>query len=373
MRTVSIVIVVATLAGCSRHPFERFFGSGQRYLTAKKYSEAAIEFQNAVRVDPRSIAAQLKLGDAYSGLGQPGNAAAAYERACSLDSRNVPACVQAAAQFLTLGQYTDAAADARLVLAADRFNLDAQLILASALAGVRRFADAEERLQAAIAAAPDEPRAYRALGELQWRRGNAKAAEASLLHAIELDPASADAHMSLAQMYLETGRAADGERQLRAALDAKPDDVEANRALAGYLVATNACEDAEKYWQAVAAKATDGSGILSLADYYVWSGRPDDALRVLSGVPTTEDHGGAARTRVASILYDRGDRSKAARIVDELLAQEQSSVDGLVLKARMAMDNGDSATAREYVHRAAGIDPDAPAVRDLLAKAAAQP
>ena len=66
MRIVPIVIVVAALAGCSRHPFERFFASGQHYLTAKKYSEAAIEFQNAVRADPRSIEAQMKLGDAYA-------------------------------------------------------------------------------------------------------------------------------------------------------------------------------------------------------------------------------------------------------------------------------------------------------------------
>jgi Tfp pilus assembly protein PilF len=259
------------------------------------------------------------------------------------------------------------------VLAADRFNLDAQLILASSLAGVRRFADAEERLQAAVAAAPGEARAYRALGELQWRRGNTKAAEASLLHAIELNPESADARVSLAQMYLENGRAADGERQLRAALDAKPEDLAANRAFASYLVGTNECENAEQYWQKVAAQSTDGSGILSLADYYVWSGRPDDALRVLSGVSQADDNGGAARSRMASILYDRGDRPKAARIVDELLEHEQSSVDGLLLKARMALDDGDAGTAREYVHRAAGIAPDAPAVREMLGKETAQP
>jgi Tfp pilus assembly protein PilF len=373
MRIVSVVVVtVMALTGCSRHPFERFFSSGQRYLTAKQYAEAAIEFENAARVDPKSIAAQVKLGDAYAALGQPGNAAAAYQRGCALEPRNVPACVQSAAQLLGLGQYADAAAQARLVLGVDRFNLDAQLMLASALAGARRFAEAEERLQAAVAAAPQEARVYRALGEIQWRRGNAKAAETSLINAIKLDQSSPDARVSLARLYLQTGRAADGTRQLRAALAVAPGDVEANRTYASYLVTTDDCADAEQYWQVVAAKSGDESGMLSLADYYVWSGRTDDALRVLSQAPATPTHGSAVKTRLASLLYDNGDRSKAASIVDELLLQNQSNVQGLLLKARMAMDDGDGSAAREYAHRAAEIEPDEPAVREMLATLSAR-
>jgi Tfp pilus assembly protein PilF len=271
-----------------------------------------------------------------------------------------------------MGDYANAASEARVVLAADRFNLDAQLLLASALAGVRRFAEAEERLRAAIASAPQDPRVYKALSTLQLRRGNSQAAEASLLQAIKLDPSIADARVSLAQLYLETGRAADGEKQLRAALEIAPEDVGANRTYASYLVTTEDCADAEKYWQMVAAKSPDDSGNLSLADYYVWSGRSDDALRVLAKV-SSKDTGGAAKVRVASILYDRGEHSKAATIVDELLAHDQASVNGLVLKARMSLESGDAASAREYAHRAAEVDPDAPAVRDMLAHVNTQP
>ena len=372
MRLVSLVLVLTAVAGCSRHSFERFFTSGERYLSAKQYAEAAIEFENAARANPGSVATQMNLGDAYAALGQDSNASAAYQRACALDPRSAKACVGSAAALLKIGDYTTAASTARVVLAADRFNLDAQLILASALTGVRRFADAEERLQAALAAAPDDPRVYKALSTVQLRRGNARAAEASLLQAIKLEPSAADARVSLGQLYLESGRAADGKQQLLAALDVAPDNLAANRTYASYLVTTEDCADAEKYWQMVAAKSPDDSGMLSLADYYVWSGRPDDALRVLAKV-SSRDHSGAATVRTASILYDRGEQSTAARMVDALLAHDQASVNGLLLKARMSLDGGDAASARELVHRAAAVAPDAPAVREMLAQVNTQP
>jgi hypothetical protein len=45
----------------------------------------------------------------------------------------------------------------------------------------------------------------------------------------------------------------------------------------------------------------------------------------------------------------------------------------LLLKARMSLDGGDAASARELVHRAAAVAPDAPAVRDMLAQVNTQP
>ena len=373
MRLLALVLAAVLAGACSRHPFEGFFTSGSRHLAAKQYAEAVLEFQNAVRVQPGSADAQMKLGEAYAGLGRPAHAAAAYQRACELDPANTEACVEAAAALLGIGQYDGAAAEARGVLARDRFNLDAQLILASALTGSRRFSEAEERLQAALAAAPEEARVYRALGDLQRTRGNWKAAEAALRKAIALDPSSAAARVSLSQLYLEQGRTTEGERELRAALAAEPEDVDANRVYGSYLVSTEHCADAEPFWKQVALQSPDVSGTLELADYYVWSGRQDDAMRVLEAVPATRDGEGAARTRLASLLYDRGEKTKASAIVEELLQQDRGNVTGLLLKSRMALDKQDVAVAREYAHRAAQIAPSSPAVREMLARLQAQP
>ena len=368
MRTVSFMIVAVTIMGCSGHGFESFFSSGERYLSARRYPEAAIEFQNAARINPESADVQARLGDVYSAMNQTMAAATAYQRACALNPRDAAPCVQAAATLLSLGDFDGAIAHARTALAADRYSLDAQLLLGSALAGVQRFAEAEERLEAALALAPGDARPYRGLGNLQRQRGNLQAAEVWLRKSAERDPSSAETHVDLARVYMETGRAAAGDRELQAAVNADPQDPEANEALARRLVAIGRCDDAERYFSQLAARSKDGSGALALADFYVSQNRYDDALRVLQSTHVAGREA-AVQARIASITYDRGDRPKAAALIDQVLARHQSNVDAMLLKARMALDERDFATARDYAHRAAAIAPDAPAVRNILAAA----
>ena len=144
MRTVFTTLVVLAMVACSPPSFERFFASGERYLAEKRYAEAAIEFENAARVNPQSAAAQLKLGDVYAELNQLTFAAAAYERACALDEQDAATCLRSASQLLSFGEDDRAAAQARIVLSSNPSNLDGQLILAMALGGARRFGEAEE-------------------------------------------------------------------------------------------------------------------------------------------------------------------------------------------------------------------------------------
>lgn len=368
MRSIVITVLGISVIACSGRPFDGFFSSGEHYLSAKRYTEAAIEFQNAARIDPESALVQRRLGEVYAALHQTDAAAAAYQRACALNPGDASSCVEAAAKLLALGDFDDAIAHARTALAADQFNLDAQLILGSALAGVRRFAEAEERLEAALAQAPLDPRPYRSLGNLQRQRGDTKAAEAWLRKSIDRDPSSPEARVDLARVYMETGRAAEGERELLAAVASDPKDVDANEALARHLVDSGRCDDAEQYWSRVAAQSTDGTGVLALADFYVSQHRYDDALRVLTNARRGRQQS-AVDVRIASITYDRGDHAKAGALVDQVLTREPSSVDALLLRARIALDSNDASAARDYAHRAAEIAPDAPAVRNMLATA----
>src|SRR5919108_1995381 len=94
---VAIVLVaIAAMIGYSHRTFERFFTRGERYLEARQYAEATIEFQNATRMNPQSVDAQMKLAEAYMSMGRTASAAAAYDRACAIDEHNRAACLQAA-------------------------------------------------------------------------------------------------------------------------------------------------------------------------------------------------------------------------------------------------------------------------------------
>jgi predicted Zn-dependent protease len=213
--------------------------------------------------------------------------------------------------------------------------VDAHLLLARALAGAGRLSDAEQRLIDTMKIAPDNSHVIMALGQVQAREGRRQAAETSLKKAVALSPESPEAHVGLAEFLIDNGRPSDGEQELRSALNADPDDLDANRAYATYLSSGKQCVAAEPYWKKVAAKSTDDSGSLALADYYVWSGRADEALKVLTPLAKTRDEGGRARTRIAAILYDRGDRTGAQRTLDQVLAKDATSPAALKLKELM--------------------------------------
>ena len=75
-RKLSGLLLVVTLAagfvaGCKRDPVARkhaYFESGTRYFDQGKYREAAIELQNAIKVDPRYADAHYELSGCYEKL-----------------------------------------------------------------------------------------------------------------------------------------------------------------------------------------------------------------------------------------------------------------------------------------------------------------
>ncbi len=69
-----LALMVALFSACSRDPNvrkQKYFQSGQRYFDKGKYNEAAIEYVNALKIDPGFADAHFKLAESYLKMQQP--------------------------------------------------------------------------------------------------------------------------------------------------------------------------------------------------------------------------------------------------------------------------------------------------------------
>src|SRR5215510_7434267 len=70
---ITSTLIACLLTSCSRDPNvrkQKYFESGQRYFQKGKYREAAIQFSNAIQVDPRFPDAHAQLAQTYLKLQQ---------------------------------------------------------------------------------------------------------------------------------------------------------------------------------------------------------------------------------------------------------------------------------------------------------------
>ena len=91
VRWTVAVLVVLSLAGCSTDPNVRktkYLGSGKDYARRGKYSEAVVQFRNAIDIDPKFAAAHLELARTYLALNSRSDAVHEFLQDLALEPGN---------------------------------------------------------------------------------------------------------------------------------------------------------------------------------------------------------------------------------------------------------------------------------------------
>src|SRR5580698_2395680 len=86
-----LIAAIFTFTGCTRDPNvrkQKYFDSGEKYFAARKYREAAIQYSNAIQIDPRFAQAHSQLAQAYLNLGDKQRAYQELNRVVDLDPEN---------------------------------------------------------------------------------------------------------------------------------------------------------------------------------------------------------------------------------------------------------------------------------------------
>jgi tetratricopeptide (TPR) repeat protein len=293
----------------------------------------------ATVIDPKAGASSAdrtqafaKRGWIHAERGRAGDARGDFEQALKLDPRNVAALVGQGEVFYNEGRYTEALSRFETAVQTDKTDVLAVVADAKAKIALERLQDAKTQLSEARLAYARDPRVAYWLGKAEEALGNSNAAEHQYTSAIELSAVGdRDAilpYVALATSMLARGEAKDAQAKLDEARSKLPDSAALQRALGELAAAQGQYDDAVKYFEAAIERdAQDVSTRFRLGSTYRRMGKMDKATEQFDMVLASDkDYPGLALER--GLLYEQsGDVEKALEQFKNALAKAPDDPD----------------------------------------------
>ena len=369
LRVASFCSIAFFAIACSNPEVEkvRHFERGNQYAAENKDEFAVIEYASAVRLDPMYGEARLKLAETHERMNNLRAAAPEFIRAADALPDNRDVQIKATQILLLAGRFEDAKARATKLLEKDPKDLDALLLNANAMAALKDPAGALAEIEEAMQVNPDDSRSLVSLGALRVQTGEAKEAEAAFRQAIALEPTAVEAHLALANYLWASGRPAEAEQSLKQALSIDPQHLLANRMLGVLYMATGRQKEAEQPLRVVAEVSKSPEAQLQLADYYLGTGRTDEARALLTELAKGQASFADAETRLASMDYAASKTEEAHARLDGVISRIPTYTPALVLKAQWLTAENKLDEALERAQAAVTSNPDAATAHFALA------
>jgi tetratricopeptide (TPR) repeat protein len=369
LRWTLLLPALALLTSCSTDPAHekvKYLQSGDRYLNAGKFSEAAIQFQNAVELDPR-------FADAYYGLAQAhlktGNVDAAFRelvQATALNPSNVSAQLELGRLQIARRQYADAEATARRVISSSRNtpaeNASAHMLLGEVFQGTQKLDLAVQELQAAVSLDPRRFESYAALGAVELQAGKTQDAEAAYRRALAIDPKSPAAHISLGEFYFSQNRLAEAEVEIGAACRLEPQAVAPRLMLGRIYTLTGRLDEAERLYGGLKDLAPDDAAAYeALGFFYLSEGQTEKAEAEFAATLKAHPKDTLVKGRLVETLIDLNRRDEALTLNREILSTNPGDPHALVSEGRLLIRDGKYQQAGDSLQKATVNDPNSPA------------
>jgi len=338
---VLITLLAMSLSSCARDPSvkkQQFLKSGNEYFAKEKYREAAIQYLNAIKVDPQFVEAHYQLAQAYLKLQIYSGAYQELLRTVDLNPDHLKAQVDLGNLLLSGRQFKEAQERAQLVLQKDPNNVDAHILLANSYAALQDLPASIQEMQTAIQMDPERAPSYLNLAVLQLGAKQADAAEASFKKAIELDPKSVQATLALGNFYGMQRRWADAELLFQRAVQLSPKNPVTHAALARlFLAQGNRQQSEEVLREAKKAMSDVPQGYRLLGDFYVVTGEAQKALAEYGALNQQYPGDLQVKKNYAQLLIGANQLDEANKTTDEILKRNPKDVDAAILRAQLQM------------------------------------
>jgi tetratricopeptide (TPR) repeat protein len=213
---------------------------------------AYIQFQEAVRLDPRMAIAHFDAGQLLLGQKRYAEALASFQKAAELDSTLAQAHLGMALASEGLKDLPQAVTHFEKYLAANPQDLETRFHLARLYLQLDKNQQALENLLAVYRAKPNLPGLAAALGDVNALLKHLPDSEKFYRQAVDTQPGEPELHRVLARTLLDEGKFADAEAEFLAALKLDPKNRDAANGLAFSLYLQKRYQDAIPILEALA-------------------------------------------------------------------------------------------------------------------------
>jgi tetratricopeptide (TPR) repeat protein len=209
--------------------------------------------------------------------------------------------------------------------------------------------------QNAVRRTPTAVDAHARLAEAAIRLHDVNTATSALLKIAELQPNDLAAQLRAGEAATSAGRFAEARLAFEQALAIDPGHLQATRALAVLHTAAGEHRLAEPYWRALAANPKGDP--FALADYYIATGRFDNADRELRPLLDVPERAAGAGLRLALVLRQRRLDRDAESMLDAVLRENRRDAAAWLVRARFRVADRQLDEAAAAYERALAIEP----------------
>jgi cellulose synthase operon protein C len=359
---IGLVLLEGCLTGCHwRDPNVRkqqFLSSGTKYFGQGRYREAALEFQNAIKIDPRFAEAHYQLAQCFIKEGLWKGALAELSTTVNLEPQNWQAQIDLGNLELAGHQYQQAEDRASLVLLSKPDDVNAHTLLALALSGAGDAKNALAEMRKVIALAPDKASSYQDQAAVLLAAKQVAAAEDSYKRAVSLEPNSAAPLISLGDFYARQLRFPDAETAFQRAIAIDPRNPTARGSLAEVYLADGKEDAAVDVLKRAKADLRDNpAAYLMLGEFYARTGQTDKAYAEFSDLYRDHPKDPLVLSGYIQALIAADHLDEAQRLNDQALKENPNSATGLLAKGQILLEEGRAADSAAVFQSVVGNEP----------------
>ena len=370
---ILFVSVAVALSSCSNDPEKakgKYLALGEGYMRKGQYPAAAIEFRNALRLDPRFVEAYYQLAQADLAQHEWRAAYASLEKAVSLDPNRLDARLDRGRLYLASREFGKAEDEAQYILNQEPNNVGAFQLLGAALIGQQKFDQALTAFSKLVELRPNDPSAYVNLALVEISLQRLPGAEQHLKKAVAVDPKSVQASIDLANFYRLQNRLAESQQVLQEAVKNNPDGIPLYVEWASLLASQDKKDEAEALLQKLQQQLPHSAdAAIAIGDFYTAHNKPDQALAEYRRAKTDAPKNLEIKKRLLDVYLFTNQTQLAADVDRELMKDAPKDVLVRVGHGRLLMAQGNSEEAISQLQRVVSDAVDSPQAHYFLGMA----